>query len=163
MKKTCLFPYSRYSSIIEDTSPDNRRQSYLATTSTSSKINPQFLMKTYRSNSSNRVMSPTFNSSLSSASRKPERSFRHSSVDHEPYLPSSGSSSSLLRLDNFVTLGRHRRDFSNHSTSPSPMILSPSSTKQFGNASCNSREGSVTPRFSHSCSNASLVSESAAD
>ena len=138
--------------------------SYLATTSSSSKINPQYTSKPLRSNSQNRILSPTFNNSYdrniyASLSRKPERLQRHASLGTETII-NSGSSSSL-RLDNFVTLHRRRSDFnapSIHSPSPSPMVLSPSNTRQFfNNGRSPSREGSITPRFSHSCSNASLV------
>lgn len=123
-------------------------QSYVATTSSSSKVTPNYLMKTYRSNSQNRVLSPTFNYE---SYKKPERNYRHSSLGYEP-TPSSSSTS--LRLDNFVTLRRSKRS-SPGPMSP-PMMLSPSATRQFHPQS-SSREGSVTPRFSHSCSNASLV------
>jgi len=190
----CLNFSIRYSSILENYSDNNSSSipgvsgtgmSYLATTSTSSKVNPQY--KTYRSNSQNRIMSPTFNNSYhadnnsssyhnttnayATMSRRPERLKRHSSLGHEP-TPSSSSSS--LRLDNYVTLHHRRRresDFANNpntttsynnSASPSPMVLSPSNTRQFNCNNNQSREGSVTPRFSHSCSNTSLVSESTA-
>ena len=127
------------------------RTSYIATTSSTAKINPHFLMKTYRSNSQNRVLSPTFNFD---SYKKPERNYRHSSLGYEP-TPSSSSTS--LRLDNFVTLRRTKRS-SPGPTSP-PMMLSPSATRQFQHphAQPSSREGSVTPRYSHSCSNTSLV------
>jgi len=176
----------RYSSIIEDStgnygSQDPSATSYLATTSTSLKLNPQFSQqhKPLRSNSQNRVLSPTFSqnydkNSYASLGRKPERLYRHSSLGHEnPNLPNSGSASSL-RLDNYVTLHRRRSNFSPtmgvssnfvHSPSPSPMVLSPSNTRQFFINTSNgqnyptssSREGSVTPRYVHSCSNTSLV------
>jgi hypothetical protein len=180
----CLNFSIRYSSILENYSDNNSSSapvsgagmSYLATTSTSSKVNPQY--KTYRSNSQNRIMSPTFNNSYhhdnnsyhntnayATMSRRPERLKRHSSLGHEP---TTSSSSSSLRLDNYVTLHHRRRsDFApntsyNNSASPSPMVLSPSNTRQFNCNNNQSREGSVTPRFSHSCSNTSLVSESTA-
>ena len=154
--------FYRYSNIIED------QPCYLATTSVSSRVDPDFFSssRTVRSNSQNRILSPTFNSS---ASLKDFRSKR------EPNnLPSSGSSGSL-RLDNFVTLQRRprRSEYVQQaplspgylSPSQSPMVLSPSATRQFYVPSSSSREGSVTPKpFSHSCSNASIVSEkSAAD
>ena len=194
----------RYSSILENYSDNNSSSapagsasgsgmSYLATTSTSSRVNPQY--KTYRSNSQNRILSPTFNNSYhdspvnayATMSRRPDRLKRHSSLGHEPSYSSSSSdfqspASPALRLDNFVTL-RRRPDFAstasaaslyNNSASSSPMVLSPSNTRQFNNNTTSSylnysrdlnpgpsREGSVTPRFSHSCSNTSLVSESA--
>ena len=145
--------FSRYSSVIEDSSADNL--SYTATTSTTSRVNPQYLTKTcYRSNSQNRVLSPTFDTYKTSRFW-PERTSS---------LASSGSASSL-RLDNFVTLRRRSHAYSTAPASAcsSPMVLSPSATRQFNIPPSSSREGSVTPRFSHSCSNASLVSESAAD
>jgi len=204
----CLNFSIRYSSILENYSDNNPSSapagsasgsgmSYLATTSSSSRVNPQY--KTYRSNSQNRILSPTFSNSYhdspisayATMSRRPDRLKRHSSLGHEPLSSLSSSSSDFqspaspaLRLDNFVTL-RRRSDYTrdlnpgpsasaaslyNNSASSSPMVLSPSNTRQFNNFSSNyardlnsgpSREGSVTPRFSHSCSNTSLVSESA--
>ena len=180
----------RYSSILENFSDNNSLsapasgagvQSYLATTSTSSKVNPQY--KTYRSNSQNRILSPTFNNSYhdtnayATMSRRPERLKRHSSLGSEPsdFQQTSSTSSfasSPIRLDNYVTLHHRRRSdyapntttpsyfYNNSSASPSPMVLSPSNTRQFFTSN-NSREGSVTPRFSHSCSNTSLASEPA--
>ena len=180
----------RYSSILENFSDNNSLsapasgsgvQSYLATTSTSSKVNPQY--KTYRSNSQNRITSPTFNNSYhdtnayATMSRRPERLKRHSSLGSEPsdFQQTSSTSSfasSPIRLDNYVTLHHRRRSdyapntttpsyfYNNSSASPSPMVLSPSNTRQFFTSN-NSREGSVTPRFSHSCSNTSLASEPA--
>lgn len=146
--------FYRYSSVIEDPGTS----SYVATiTSSSNKVNPPYLYKPYRSNSQNRVLSPTFNfeSSYSSSKKKnlPERNYRHSSLGYEP-TPSNSSSS--LRLDNFVTMRRADRNKRSSPGPTSPMVLSPSasSTRQF---QPHSREGSVTPRFSHSCSNASLV------
>ena len=138
----------RYSSVIEDPGT----ASYVATTSSSTKVNPHFLYKTYRSNSQNRVLSPTFHleNSYKKKSSLPDRNYRHSSLGYEP-TPSNSSSS--LRLDNFVTLRRSKRSSPGPS---SPMVLSPSATRQFHLPS-SSREGSVTPRYSHSCSNASLV------
>ena len=214
---------NRYSNIIED------QPCYLATTSVTSRIDPEFSSSsrtTKRSNSQNRILSPTFNSSasLKDFRRRNEsgsllrdnsgsgalRLDNSGSLKNE-YLPSSGSSGSLrrdhsgsgvlrldnsgslrrdnsgsLRLDNFVTLQRNRRrsDYVQqpataaaalpspspssehlayyHATSP-PMVLSPSATRQFYYSPSLSREGSVTPKFSHSCSNASIVSESTAD
>ena len=151
--------FCRYSNIIED------QPCYLATTSVSSRVDPDFFSssRTVRSNSQNRILSPTFNSSASL------KDFRK----RDNNLPSSGSSGSL-RLDNFVTLQRRPRRSEYvqqaplspgyRSPSQSPMVLSPSATRQFYVPS-SSREGSVTPKpFSHSCSNASIVSEkSAAD
>jgi len=197
----CLNFSIRYSSILENYSDNNPSSaptgsasgsgmSYLATTSTSSKVNPQY--KTYRSNSQNRILSPTFNnhdstiSAYATLARRPDRLKRHSSLGHEPSyskepLDFQSPTSPALRLDNFVTL-RRRSDFAptssaaslyNNSASSSPMVLSPSNTRQFNNNTAfssiyardlnpgPSREGSVTPRFSHSCSNTSLVSESA--
>jgi hypothetical protein len=158
----------RYSSVLDDSS-SSPAISYLATTSTTATVDPTFLMKAYRSNSQNRILSPTFSASTNSSRdlgsgytslRRPrgDRLTRNYSLDND-------NSSSSLRLDNYVTLRRRRSDYTpsvNHSPTPSPMVLSPSATRQFSYCP-SSREGSVTPRYSHSCSNASIVSESAAD
>lgn len=147
----------KYSSVLEDTGSNDDRF-YTATAYT--KTNPyEVSNRTYqRSNSQNRVLSPTFNLSnnmssniYATLSRRPERLQRHSA------LGSESSAGTGIRLDNYVTLHRRRSDLLSPTSSTSSMLstLSPSATRQF------SREGSVTPRFSHSCSNASIVSESA--
>jgi len=140
--------YNRYSSVIEDSGSGGSGNHYLATTSTSTTVIPQYLTNScYRSNSHNRVLSPTFDNYT--ISRRPER------IRHEPAALASSGSSSSLRLDNFVTLRRRSLNYPPPaSATSSPMVLSPSATRQF--IPPLSREGSATPRFSHSCSNASL-------
>ncbi len=155
----------RYSSVIDE-QPTMEPPYYQAVTSssTSRMVNPEpeyFTARTtYRSSSQNRLTSP------------PPRFPTRRAVDLQAL--DNGSASSL-RLDNYVTLRKRRPDFI-YSPSPSPMVLSPSSTltRAFplssqasgmmtdpaaGAHASSSREGSLTPRFSHSCSNASIVSE----
>ena len=126
-----------------------------------------------RSNSQNRILSPTFNSSSTSSLKDFKRRRRGSE------LPLSESSGSIRIGDKGYERDRdrdrerrRRSDFVQapltHSPSPSPMVLSPSATRQFYYSRPSSREGSVTPALtrlppSHSCSNASIVSESTAE
>lgn len=140
---------------MDDASPS----SYLATTTTSSRIDPDFLRSgssstTFRSNSQSRLLSPTplqtpySNGTTAANSSSSRRLMRNYSLDNDP---------SALRLDNFVTLRRRR----NNETPP--MLLSPSATRQLlaNSSNTSSRDGSVTPtasRYSHSCSNASIAS-----
>ena len=148
----------RYSSVIEDGSSSDLNH-YLATCTSASRVTPpQYLTSSnagcLRSNSYNRVLSPTFDNQYSRSKQR------------EPLTSSGSSISSSLRLDNFVTLRRRSLNYTPASASSSPMVLSPSATRQYipaATLSPSSREGSVTPRFSHSCSNASLNNVSEAD
>lgn len=150
LKKSKQFHVFRYSSVMEDTSDlKGTTKDYLATTSSSSKINPQYLLlKTYsRSNSQNRI--PTDYATLRHRNR-------HSSLGHD--LTSSGTS-----LSNYATLSRHQRQRPYSSATSTPMMLSPSETRQFSPVS-NSREGSVTPRqFSHSSLDSAGAGNAATD
>ncbi len=176
-----FFLFFRHSSVIDEqpTTPY-----YEAVTSTTSRIDPEFYKArtTYKSNSQNRVTSPPPSSgkildlenSSSSSGLTFMRPSRGSTTNYS--LDNNNDSASSIRLDNYVTLRRRRPDFV-YSPSASPMVLSPSatltSTFPYPNATsppvsvtsmatsnpASSREGSLTPRFSHSCSNASIVSE----
>lgn len=148
---------------MEESSP---APSYYAVTSTASRVDPDFLMKTYRSSSQNRIGQPDQSGYGTTSRSTRDRFTRNASFDSSS-MATSGSSS--LSLDTYVTLRRRKPHFvpssnnnnSSFSPSHSPMVLSPSATRQFSYCPSSSREGSVTPRFSHSCSNASIVSESA--